>query len=166
MTYASQSPDESNAAPRALNAVRAIVRALRVNSRAIESHIGMSLAQVFVLQELEKKPAESLNDLALRTATHQSSVSVVVKRLSDRGLVARVADSTDRRKLRIVVTDAGLEILRHTPETVQSKLLSGLASLEPQDRARLADLLDQWLKTAGIEASAPPMLFEDQAAGA
>ena len=34
-----------------------------------------------------------MNDLAERTATHQSSVSVVVRRLVDRGLVSRHAVS-------------------------------------------------------------------------
>ena len=62
----------------AMNAVRSIVRALRMNTREIESKIGMSLAQLFVLQVLADRPARSLNELAERTATHQSSVSVVV----------------------------------------------------------------------------------------
>src|SRR4051812_20947428 len=60
---------------RSMDAVRAIVRALRINTRAIELKIGISLAQLFVLQQVAERPAESLNDLAERTATHQSSVS-------------------------------------------------------------------------------------------
>jgi DNA-binding MarR family transcriptional regulator len=34
--------------------------------------MGISLAQLFVLQQLNEKPADSLNELADRTATHQS----------------------------------------------------------------------------------------------
>ncbi|HTI65640.1 MAG TPA: hypothetical protein VL524_19085, partial [Gemmatimonadaceae bacterium] len=65
---------------RSMNAVRSVVRALRINTRAIELKMGISLAQLFVLQQLAEKPADSLNELADRTATHQSSVSVVVRR--------------------------------------------------------------------------------------
>ncbi len=60
-----------------MNAVRSIVRAQRINTRAIELKMGISLAQLFVLQQLAERPSDSLNDLAERTATHQSSVSVV-----------------------------------------------------------------------------------------
>ena len=74
---------------RSMNAVRSIVRAFRVNTRAIELKMGISLAQLFVLQQLTERPADSLNELAERTATHQSSVSVVVRRLVERGFVSR-----------------------------------------------------------------------------
>ena len=83
--------DEIEQITASMNAIRSIVRALRVSSRMIESKMGMSGAQLFVLQQLAEKPAHSLNELAERTATHQSSVSVVVRRLVDHGYVARTA---------------------------------------------------------------------------
>ena len=86
---------QDHAVERSLNAVRSIVRALRINTRAIELKMGISLAQLFVLQQLAEKPAESLNELAERTATHQSSVSVVVRRLVERGYVSRTASALD-----------------------------------------------------------------------
>src|SRR6185369_17584576 len=80
---------------RSMNAVRGIVRAQRINTRAIELKMGISLAQLFVLQQLTERPADSLNELAERTATHQSSVSVVVRRLVERGFVSRSSSSAD-----------------------------------------------------------------------
>ncbi|MEO8620789.1 MAG: MarR family winged helix-turn-helix transcriptional regulator [bacterium] len=152
----------ASAVPRCLNAVRSLVRAIHANSRAIEANIGLGLAQVFVLQELEKRPASSLNELAARTATHQSSVSAVVKRLSDRGLVFRSADPVDRRRLRIVLTPAGQAMLAMAPATIQSRLLRGLARLEPSVQIRLAELLDEWLAGAGVDMGTPPMLLETE----
>src|SRR3954449_11206732 len=72
-----------------MDAIRRIVRVLRVSSRAAEKQGGLSGAQLFVLHKLADAPALSLNELADRTRTHQSSVSVVVQRLVDRELVAR-----------------------------------------------------------------------------
>src|SRR4029077_16371906 len=95
---------EAQAVERSMNAIRSIVRALRINTRAIELKMGISLAQLFVLQQLAERPAESLNDLAERTATHQSSVSVVVRRLVDRGLVSRTSSSADKRRIEIDLT--------------------------------------------------------------
>ncbi len=61
-----------------LDAIRRIVQALRESSRAAEKRVGLSGAQLFVLQTLGESPGLSLNELAERTRTHQSSVSVVV----------------------------------------------------------------------------------------
>src|SRR3954469_6540683 len=113
---------------RALDSVRAIVRALRLNTREIELKIGISLAQLFVLQQVAERPAESLNDLADRTATHQSSVSAVVRRLVDRGLVSRKASTVDKRRVQIGLTPAGQAILADAPRTIQSRLIASLES--------------------------------------
>ena len=147
---------------RAMNAVRSIVRALRLNTRSIEGKLGISLAQLFVLQQLVDKPAESLNELAERTATHQSSVSVVVRRLVDRGFVTRVASTSDRRRVHIALTAAGESLLRGAPPTVQSDLIHGMSRMRPDQRATLAELLELWVLASGIDLAAPPMMFEDE----
>jgi MarR family transcriptional regulator, lower aerobic nicotinate degradation pathway regulator len=149
---------------RAMNAVRSVVRALRLNTRSIEGKLGISLAQLFVLQQLADKPADSLNELAERTATHQSSVSVVVRRLVDRGLVTRVASSADRRRVQIALTPAGEVMLRGAPPTVQGDLMQGMARMRPEQRATLAELLETWVLASGIDLAAPPMMFEDEPA--
>jgi DNA-binding MarR family transcriptional regulator len=149
-----------------MNALRSVVRALRVNTRAIELKMGMSLAQLFVLQQLADRPADSLNDLAERTATHQSSVSVVVRRLVDRGLVVRTPSASDKRRIEIDVTDAGRSLLAEAPTTIQAQLISGLGQLPTDRQTQLADLLEAWLRAAGVDLTAPPMIGEDDHDGA
>src|SRR5690242_1166775 len=109
---------------RAMNAIRSVVRALRLNTRSIEGKLGISLAQLFVLQQLAEKPADSLNELAERTATHQSSVSVVVRRLVDRGLVSRTASAADKRRIEIDLTPAGRALLADAPTTITKQLIT------------------------------------------
>ena len=147
---------------RAMNAIRSVVRALRLNTRSIEGKLGISLAQLFVLQQLAEKPADSLNELAERTATHQSSVSVVVRRLVDRGLVTRVASQSDRRRVQIALTDEGQALLRGAPPTVQSDLMNGMSRMTPEQQGTLAELLELWVLASGIDLAAAPMMFEDE----
>ena len=148
-----------------MNAVRSIVRALRINTRMIELRMGISLAQLFVLQQLADKPADSLNELAERTATHQSSVSVVVRRLVDRGFVSRTSAATDKRRIRIALTSEGQAMLKDAPLTVQVQLMDGLRQLPLHQRTALADLLEAWLGAANIDLATPPMMFEDDPVG-
>jgi DNA-binding MarR family transcriptional regulator len=145
-----------------MNAIRSVVRALRLNTRSIEAKLGISLAQLFVLQQLAERPADSLNELAERTATHQSSVSVVVRRLVDRGLVTRVAASTDRRRVQIALTPTGQDLLRDAPATVQNDLIAAMSRMSPEQQHTIADLLETWVIAAGIDLAAPPMIFEDE----
>jgi DNA-binding MarR family transcriptional regulator len=58
--------------------LRKIVRFLRLADRAAEAAVGLSAAQLFVLQTLASQPAASLAEVADRTLTDQSSVSTVV----------------------------------------------------------------------------------------
>ncbi|HEX7019545.1 MAG TPA: MarR family winged helix-turn-helix transcriptional regulator [Gemmatimonadaceae bacterium] len=159
------SATDNRASERSLNAIRSIVRALRINTRAIELQMGISLAQLFVLQQLAERPAESLNDLAERTATHQSSVSVVVRRLVDRGLVSRVASAADRRRIEIDVTPEGRTLLAGAPVTIQTQMMNALRRMPVADQAQLADLLERWLNDTGIDIASPPMLGEDDGSG-
>jgi DNA-binding MarR family transcriptional regulator len=145
----------------AMNAVRTVVRALRVSSRMIESKMGISGAQLFVMQQLAEKPAHSLNELAERTATHQSSVSVVVRRLVDHGYVSRTTGDSDRRRVELALTDKGRTVLASAPTTVQVKLLRGARALSPDEKKQLADLLQAWVQASGLEDGTPPPMMDE-----
>lgn len=80
-----------------LDCIRRIVRALRLFDREAEKRVGLSGAQVFVLEKLADGGGASINELADRTHTHQSSVSVVVQKLVDRKLVRRSSSARDWR---------------------------------------------------------------------
>jgi DNA-binding MarR family transcriptional regulator len=152
----------AHAIERSMNAVRSIVRALRINTRAVELKMGISLAQLFVLQQLAERPADSLNELAERTATHQSSVSVVVRRLVERGYVSRTPSTTDKRRIEIAVTQTGRDLLAGAPTTVSMQLMDALNRMGREDRDSLADLLERWLRTAKIDFATPPMMGEGE----
>ena len=145
-----------------LDAIRRIVRVLRTASRAAERDVGLSGAQLFVLQKLAETDSLSLGDLARRTFTHQSSVSVVVARLTERRLVRRHRARDDSRRLEITLTAAGHALLRRAPAAAQEHLVSAIEDLEAGDRALLARLLSRLTAGIGVGKGAPPMLFEDQ----
>src|SRR5262245_44102891 len=98
-----------------LDDLRRIVRVLRESSRAAEGQLGVTGAQLFVLKALAEAPALSINALAERTRTHQSTVSVVVRRLVEHGLVKRSVSLTDGRRLELSLTRRGRTLLSRAP---------------------------------------------------
>ena len=145
-----------------LAALNALVDALRVGSRGIERRLGISGAQLFVLQKLAEGPVGSLNELAARTFTHQSSVSVVVTRLVARGLVARTAYPDDARRVTLALTPRGRALLRKAPQTLQSRVLASLERLSRSERKALVEGLERLVREAGIVSGTPATFFGDE----
>src|SRR5262245_7162365 len=114
---------------RVLDGLRRVVQQLRESSRAAETRLGLSGAQLFVLARLRGQDGLSLNQLAQLTATHQSSVSVVVTRLVERGLVARRPSKSDARRLEISLTPKGKKLIARAPDAAQEVLIGAIETL-------------------------------------
>ncbi|MFL5310089.1 MAG: MarR family transcriptional regulator [Myxococcales bacterium] len=149
-----------------LDTVRRIVRALRESSREAERRVGISSAQLFVLQQLASGPARSVSELAERTLTHQSSVSVVVRRLVSARLVARSSSRSDRRRTELRLTARGRHLLRSAPPLAQERLIRAVRTLPAPRRAQLAAALLEVATRMRLGAGAPGMFFEERGSAA
>jgi DNA-binding MarR family transcriptional regulator len=144
-----------------LDALRRMTRHLRLADRQAEQQLGISGAQLFTLQQLARSPAQSINDLADLTYTHQSSVSVVVRRLVDRGLAARRQSADDARRVELRITGAGQALLRRSVLTPQARLISALERMPSTALTRLAELLQHLVQEMGAAAEPAEMFFEE-----
>jgi DNA-binding MarR family transcriptional regulator len=147
-----------------VDSLRRIVRAFRISARALEDRFGISAAQLFVLHQLKQDDATSIDELAARTMTHQSSVSVVVGRLAERRLVTRRAASDDARRTEIALTANGRALLRKAPEVMQERLIGALARLGPAQLHSLAQQLTALVRELEIDRGAAGMFLEDESA--
>src|SRR5262249_44477445 len=144
-------------------ALRRLVRALRLADRAAEARFGVSAAQLFVLEQLAETPLRSLSEVAERTMTDASSVSVVVQKLTDQGLVVRSVDPKDARRSTLRLSAAGRRLLERAPASPQSRLVAAGNGLPPaQRRQPRAALLDRMVRGMRLEAAEAPMFFEGE----
>jgi DNA-binding MarR family transcriptional regulator len=147
----------------ALDGLRVIVRALRASAYSAERGLGVSGAQLFVLRELESEPGISLAQLAEKTMTDPSSVSVVVARLVETGLVLRKRDPDDARRAQLTLSPRGRTLLKKAPEPVQRRLISALQAMPKKRVRRLAEMLSELSVALGIDqAETPQMFFEEE----
>jgi DNA-binding MarR family transcriptional regulator len=144
-----------------LDSIRRIVQALRLYEREAEKRVGLSGAQLFVLQKLRDGKAVSINELAERTHTHQSSVSVVAQKLVNRKLLRRGKSKADGRQVELSLTAKGRRLLRGAPAAAQDRLVEALRRLPVQRRRRLTLLLAELVRKTGIDARPPALFFED-----
>lgn len=146
----------------AVEALRKLVRMLRDSTQIVEKRTGVTGAQLFVLRVLADHPGLSINELARRTMTHQSSVSVVVSRLVARGLVARVPAADDRRRLIVSLTPRGRLLHRDAPAAAQELIIEAVRGLQPGRRRGLADGLRALTDALGASGGRASMFFEEE----
>ena len=144
-----------------INALRRLVRELRESARLAQGRAQITGAQLFVLRTLVSEPGLSINELAERTMTHQSTVSVVVSRLVARALVTRVHSPDDRRRMVVTPTARGRALHRRSPAVAQEKLVAAVRAMTPARRRALADGLTTLARALGTSRAKPSMFFED-----
>ncbi len=97
--------------------------------------IGLSVLEWYTLRALYDEDGQSASHLAARVCRHPSSITALLDRMEEKGLLRRQIDATDRRCVRIFLTDRG-RAYRDQVESVASQLddlLSGLVTPEQMD---------------------------------
>jgi len=92
--------------------------------------------------------------LVRRTMVTTGAITNRIDRLAERGLVERSADASDRRKVIVRLTPAGLALVNEVAEAHMAVEHEILGDLSPRQRAALADLLRVPLLTLGDDAAA------------
>lgn len=141
--------------------IRHIFKALRVSSSQFEKDIGLSAAQIFVMKKLKDEPGLSINDLANRTVTHQSSVSVVVKKLEEQKLVQRSTSKEDSRKVVVYLTQEGEGRLASIPKALQENMIEVLHGMSAEKTMTLAQIMKEFVQKAGIVDSQIAPMFDE-----
>jgi MarR family transcriptional regulator, lower aerobic nicotinate degradation pathway regulator len=129
-----------------LDRLRRLVRALRMTDRQAQNRWGLGAAQMFILHALAHDgDGISLNELAERTATDQSSASLAVGKLVDEGHVRRTMSTADRRQVRLSLTPKGRALAKRIPPPAQERILESVGGMSAREREQLMALLDKLL---------------------
>jgi DNA-binding MarR family transcriptional regulator len=107
-----------------------------------ESSTGLTPSQLSALAAIERHGPITLGALADVERVAPPSVTRVVGKLEEAGLVKRQIDAADRRVARVSTTAAGNSLLAKVRQRKNVWLAARVAGLDDADRRRLADALD------------------------
>ena len=99
---------------------------------------GFSRTAAATLTRLASSGPARLTDLASAEEVSQPSMSSLVARLVDQGLVLREADPDDARAVRLSLTPAGQSLVAERRSARTRRLNAALAQLPPDDVAVIA----------------------------
>jgi DNA-binding MarR family transcriptional regulator len=117
----------------------AVARLARLLRQQDES--GLSATLTAALATISREGPLTLGELAAREQVAPPSITKVVGKLEDRGLVERRVDERDRRVTRVEISPAGLEQLEASRTRRAAWLATRLTELPPADVERLVGAL-------------------------
>lgn len=117
-----------------IDSLRRILRAIDIYSVWLRRKYGINASQLSCLQELAESGPLSIGQLSKKVFLSASTLTGVVDKLEEKGLLMRVRNLPDRRVILIQLTESGRETVRIAPKTVQMKLFAGLSSLSTETK--------------------------------
>ena len=116
-----------------LEEFRVIFKSVRRHFHWVESQIGVSGAQLWVLSQVSNEPGIRVTELARALAIHQSTASNLVERLESTKLIERRRSDEDQRVVRLYLTTAGKRLVKRAPGPAEGVLPDALKKLPPAE---------------------------------
>lgn len=109
----------------------ALDHSLHVLSRRMESRLGVTAPQRFVLRLVGRFPDRAAGHIANMLSIHPSTLTGVLKRLEQRELLVRLEDAGDRRRTLLRLTEKGRKLdAQRGPGTIESAVRRALGRFE------------------------------------
>jgi DNA-binding MarR family transcriptional regulator len=135
---AGDTANEEDAVPRLRLAITRLARRLRQHATADES---ITPSRFSALITIHQRGPVRLSDVADAERIGKSTVTRLVAKLEDDGLVSRVQDPRDGRSALVVTTQLGEELLDSTNQRANEYLRARLARLDFRDVATIVAAL-------------------------
>lgn len=137
-----------------LRTIWALDHQLQTASRRMESQIGVTGPQRFVLRIVHLHPGITPGEVAKTLHVHPSTLTGVLQRLEKRRLLNRKSDSGDARRVHLQLTDAGSKVASSTAGTIEDAVRVALQKV-PKARVEHARSLLEGLTTTLETFKAP-----------
>ncbi|MBO6884194.1 MAG: MarR family transcriptional regulator [Marivita sp.] len=139
-----------------LIALRRILRATELYARDLASAVGLTPAQLRVLQIVDERDSATPKALATQMGVSQATVSALVDKLEAQGLVERIPSLQDRRQTNVTVTKDGHARLERAPDALQQRYVRKFLEMADWEQAQLVATLERvadMLDARGLDAS-------------
>lgn len=141
-----------------LIALRRILRATELYERKLAHAAGLTPAKLRVLQIAVGRLGGSVTpkELAIRMGVAQGTVTALIDKLEQTGMVSRQRSETDRRQTNVVITDAGRAAVDTAPDALQQRFVRAFETMQDWEQAQLVSSLERvatMLDAEDIDAS-------------
>ena len=142
-----------------LVSLRRIIRATDMQSKRILKVCGLTIPQVMVLRAIEALGDVSSKRISDAVSLSPATVTTILNRLEDRGLVERVRGQADKRVVNARLTQVGLTTLNSAPPLLHEQFIERFEALEDWKKTQILSSLQQVATMMDAESlDAAPLL--------
>jgi len=120
---------------------RTIARAFQVEGESLD--VDTDIGVWIFLRSFLREEGLTLKELTARMGLMQPGASAALKQMEHRGLVTKIIDPEDRRKVRIFLTPKSRELLNALMPTAAKVLQQALSGFSKQELSSLFEFLDR-----------------------
>jgi DNA-binding MarR family transcriptional regulator len=124
-----------------IHLMRKLMQAGERYTKELNKKFSVSAPQVACLLALLDNGPISPSQIAKKIMVESSTVTGIIDRLEQKGLVTRTRVSPDRRVITLELTDSGRRLAENAPPPIQHKIVKGLRKIEEGERARIIETL-------------------------
>lgn len=126
--------DDLKVGEEVLRNIRRITRAIDLSSKKLAQTYGLTGPQSLIMQEIDRKQPIPISTLAARVSLSHATVTDILNRLFKRGLVMRVRDEKDKRRVLASLTEAGHELISKLPPLLQEEFMGEFNKLKTWEK--------------------------------
>ncbi len=126
-----------------LISIRRIIQSIDLHSRFLVRQFGLTGPQLIVLQEISNAGEISITEIAKAVSLGQATVTGILERLENRGLLARRRSKSDKRKVMIQITPACKKLLDKAPPPMQEHFINNFDNLQDWEQAMILSSLQR-----------------------
>lgn len=145
---------------RLARALRRISRAIDLHSRALLLRHGLTAPQLATLVEIERLQPVSTGMLAAEIHLGSATLTGILDRLEERGLVCRTRHAGDRRSVLLSLTDLGTHLFASAPSQLCESFQRRLAAMPDWEQnailstlQRVADMMEPCTESPAAAAN-------------
>jgi DNA-binding MarR family transcriptional regulator len=121
--------------------LRRLQQAGEVHAKRLARFGGLTPMQLMILQVLAGETRLTASDLSRRVSLTAATLSGMLDRLEERGLLQRQRDDRDRRRQWLLLSAAGRDLVRQAPSLLPPEFRQRFAALPDWERHSLTAAL-------------------------
>ena len=129
-------PSSQDLADTILASIRRVVRAIDLDSKRMIRDFGITGPQLVTLRAVARFGPITVTALAKAINLSQPTVTGILLRLDQQGLVKRERDGGDRRAVTSTITTRGIAVLQDTPTMLEDRFRRELERLEEWEQTQ------------------------------
>ena len=139
-----------------LIALRKVIRATDLHSNYLAKNTGLTTAQLLILQSIQNMGEVSIGEISKKISLSQATVTSILDRLADKGLVYRERSTKDKRKVHAYLTEDAVALIKDAPAPLQKQFTKQFEALNDWEQSMMISSLQrisQMMDAENIDAS-------------